>query len=83
MKPAPAWPTPNLRQHRRNRRALCQPGWPRVSATVMHIEMRVAWWLFPYLNTVGALCCLFGVEPNMDRFNYWVHKGLAFKLVAI
>ena len=49
----------------------------------MRVEIRTAWWLFPYLNLVGALCYLFGVEPNMDRFNYWVHKGLAFKLVAI
>ena len=54
-----------------------------MSATVIHIEIRVAWWLFPYLNTVGALCCLFGVELNIDRVNYWVRKGLAFKLVAI
>lgn len=54
-----------------------------MGAAVMHIEIRVAWWLFPYLSTVGALCCLFGVEPNMDRVGYWVRKGLTFKPVAI
>ena len=54
-----------------------------MSATVMRVEIRMACWLFPYLNLVGALCCLFGVEPNMDRVNYGVRKGLAFKLVAI
>jgi len=54
-----------------------------VNTTVTHIEIRVAWWLFPYLNTVDALFCLFGVEPSMDRVNCWVHKGLAFKPAAI
>lgn len=54
-----------------------------MSATVMRVEIRMAWWLFPYLNLVGALCYLFGVEPNMDRVGYWVRKGLKFKPVAI
>lgn len=54
-----------------------------MSAVVMHIEIRVAWWLFPYLNTVRAMCYLLGVEPNMDRVAYWVRKGLTFKPAAI
>lgn len=48
-----------------------------------HIEIRVAWWLFPYLNTVRALSFLLDVEPNMDRVDYWIRKGLTFKPVAI
>lgn len=54
-----------------------------MSASVMCIEIRVAWWLFPYLNTVRVLCYLLGVEPNMDRVDYWVRKGLTFKPAAI
>ncbi|MGK5053600.1 hypothetical protein [Janthinobacterium sp. RB2P8] len=54
-----------------------------MSAVVMRIEIHVAWWLFPYLNTVRALCFLLGVEPNMARVDYWVRKGLTFKPAAI
>lgn len=54
-----------------------------MSAVEMHIEIRVAWWLFPYLNTVRGLSCLLGLDPNMDRVDYWVRKGLKIKLVFI
>lgn len=54
-----------------------------MNVAVMRIEIHVAWWLFPYLNTVRGLCFLFGVEPNMHRVDYWVRKGLTIKPVAI
>jgi hypothetical protein len=54
-----------------------------VSAVVKHLEIRVAWWLFPYLKTVYALSYLLGVEPSRDRVEYWVRKGLTIKPLDI
>ena len=54
-----------------------------MSAVVVHLEIRVAWWVFPYLNTVRWMSYLIDVEPNMDRVDYWLRKGLTIKPVAI
>lgn len=43
------------------------------------VNIKLAWWLKVYLNTLHALCYLMDCEPNMDRAGYWISKGVSVK----
>ncbi len=51
-------------------------------AADIQIKCRVvlAWWVKPYIHTVAFLCAITGQEPNLERTNYWVTRGVTIKL---
>lgn len=40
------------------------------------LTVNVAWWVKHYLMAVNLMQAVFGMDPNMERVNYWVGKGL-------
>ena len=40
------------------------------------LNVRVAWWLMPYLRTLAFICAMTGMEPNMDRVRRVIDKGV-------
>jgi hypothetical protein len=45
--------------------------------------MRPAWWLQVYLFTLNALRHLLDCEPNMERVEYWLKKGMRFEFIPL
>jgi hypothetical protein len=46
----------------------------------MQVRVRIAWWLIPYVRTLGFLCGLFDSEPNWERLSYWIRRGIRVQL---
>ncbi|ATQ78293.1 hypothetical protein CR152_30115 [Massilia violaceinigra] len=40
------------------------------------LNVRVAWWLMPYLRTLAFICAVTGMEPNMNRVKRVIDKGV-------
>lgn len=47
-----------------------------MATLTLSLNVKVAWWVKPYVSCVGFMCELFDCEPNMDRVKYWVSKGI-------
>lgn len=45
------------------------------------IRVSTKWWMRIYINTLIVLCQLTGAQPNMDRVDYWLRRGVTFKVV--
>lgn len=51
-----------------------------VSIDKMSVRIKLSWWLRVYLNTLGVLCNLTGMEPNNERVGLWISKGVRVKI---
>lgn len=51
------------------------------STHTLTLSISLAWWLKPYLRTLAALCHVSGMEPNMERVNYWINKAVSVKVI--
>lgn len=47
------------------------------------LNVRVAWWLMPYLRTLAILCKLTGMRPNMNRVNRLIDKAITVAPVRL
>ena len=45
-------------------------------ATAITLTVRVAFWVPYYLSAVAVFCNTFGREPDWERVNYWIGKGI-------
>lgn len=45
------------------------------------IEVRMAWWLEPYIIVLCAFCAITGQEPDWDKFNRVVERATRLKQV--
>ena len=43
------------------------------------VECRLAWWLKPYLFTLVCLCYLMGAEPDWQRVQAWIQRGVLLR----
>jgi hypothetical protein len=51
-----------------------------MAASELHVEVRMAWWLMPYIRTVTFLAVMFGIEPNWQRVNYWIRRAISVRV---
>lgn len=42
----------------------------------LYVRVKVAWWVLPYLQTLQALCHIMGTEPDLERVEHWIKKGI-------
>lgn len=40
------------------------------------VEIRMRWWLHAYLGCVTGIAVLTGLEPNWERVEYWIRRGM-------
>lgn len=46
------------------------------------VQIRLSWWLLCYLNTLVLLCNHFDVEPNWERVEFWLARGIRAEVVS-
>ncbi len=51
-----------------------------MAAATITVTVYLAFWVPYYLSTVAAFCNVFDCEPDWDRVNYWVSKGVKVRL---
>lgn len=44
--------------------------------SIMTVEIRVSWWLYPYIWLLCCLCWVFGTEPDEDKLTKMVLRGI-------
>jgi hypothetical protein len=42
-------------------------------------EVRIAWWIYPYMYGCAFVAWLMRVEPDVDKFRKTIRKGLSIK----
>lgn len=42
----------------------------------MKFNVRLAWWLMPYLRGVRCMCMLTGMPPDMDRVSRVIRRAV-------
>ena len=42
-------------------------------------EVKVAWWLKPYLKTLQFFCIITGFEPNEEKLNNVIQSAITVK----
>lgn len=50
-------------------------------AVVVHLH--VAWWVYPYLQSVALFARLVDMEPDMQKVGYWVEKGITAEVEIV
>lgn len=40
------------------------------------LTVKLAWWVMPYVQTLILFCKLMNTEPDMDKVEKIIHKGL-------
>lgn len=45
------------------------------------IRVKVKWWLKLYLSGLSMVCWLTGNEPDWDKVNAWVERGIELEKV--
>lgn len=48
----------------------------KMAPITVRVEVRLRWWVRPYLATLGALCELLGREPDEKRVAATVARGV-------
>lgn len=48
----------------------------------VRIEVRMAWWLGPYLAGITLPCWLTGVEPDLQKVGRTMRRALRTRVVA-
>jgi hypothetical protein len=51
-----------------------------MTQTSITITLKWRWWLKSYLFGVLLMARLVGREPNWDRVQYWIGKGIKFQV---
>lgn len=46
------------------------------SVGAVTVEVRLSWWLRLYLQTLGFLCCVLKTEPDWERLEVWIRRGI-------
>jgi hypothetical protein len=44
------------------------------------ITIRLAWWAELYLCAVAFFCNTFFLEPDMEKVEYWIMKGVTIDI---
>jgi hypothetical protein len=47
-----------------------------MASNTVTVTVRLRWWVIPYLHTVAMFCVLFNGQPNWQRVERWVMRGL-------
>lgn len=42
-------------------------------------EPKFAWWVLPYLCILALICAITDSDPDIERMNYWIDRGIRFK----
>lgn len=50
-----------------------------MATLTINLKVKVSWWVKPYLFMVGFMCRAFNSEPNWEKVNYWLEKGITVK----
>jgi hypothetical protein len=45
------------------------------------VQLRVRWWLKWYIRSVVLFAGMTGLEPNLDRVEFWVRRALHWRWV--
>jgi hypothetical protein len=56
-------------------------GW-LMAAPDLTIQVKVAWWLMPYVNTCIFFAVLFGCEVDIAKMQRTILRAFTFKFVA-
>jgi len=48
----------------------------------LRIETKLTWWLKPYLFGIAAMVFLTGREPNWDRVNGFIKRGVKARIAG-
>ena len=43
------------------------------------LSVHVAWWVKPYCYLLSVFCGITGMEPDMDKVERTIHKGITVK----
>lgn len=46
---------------------------------MIHVRVRCRWWLRHYLAAVVLGCRITGMEPNPQRLDWWVRRGVVIE----
>ena len=49
----------------------------------VHLRVRYAWWLWPYLRILAALADLLEREPDMDKVKRKIERGTRIEVVPV
>jgi hypothetical protein len=47
----------------------------------MDIEITLAWWAQPYINVLAFVCAMTGTEPDLDKVEHMVQRGIKLRAV--
>lgn len=47
------------------------------------LNVRIAWWLRPYLGMLAVICEVTGIEPNMERVKRMIDKGVTVEAIPV
>ena len=46
----------------------------------LSLRLHVAWWLRWYLVGVVLMCWMTRMQPNEERFRYWIRKAIKLRI---
>lgn len=44
------------------------------------LEISYRFWFVWYIQIAALFCAVFDCEPSMERFEYWMKKGIKYKI---
>lgn len=48
---------------------------------VITFEVKLAWWVMPYVHTLALLCAVFDRRPDYNKLAGVIARGLRFRVV--
>lgn len=53
-----------------------------MSSETVTVEVSLAWWAVPYINTLAFFCNLMGAEPDWEKVERVIRRAIRTKVVS-